>query len=161
MWDSIRYFLMGLLSAMAAFFSPIQDFMKAAVILFIVNFVCGLLADVVHGRGWDTKKALVFVLYCFLYFGLCAFVFACGHFMRNEHGAVQCVSYICYVALYIYGANIVRNLKGVVAKGSSMYKILDIIYYVITFEFVNRIPYLSNYIDNKKGEDYGNERKNC
>ena len=42
MLDNIRYFFMGLISAMAAFFSPIRDFMTAVVILFIVNFICGL-----------------------------------------------------------------------------------------------------------------------
>ena len=153
MLDSLRYFLIGLVSAMAAFFSPIKDFMTAAVLLFIVNFFCGLLADIVVGNKWQTKKALIFVWYCFLYFGLCAFVFACGHFMRNEDGAVQCVSYVCYLALYIYGVNIVRNLKKVVVPGSSMYKILDIIYYVLTFEFVSKIPYLSNYFEARRLEE--------
>lgn len=138
---------------MAAFFSPIKDFMTAAVLLFIVNFFCGLLADIVVGNKWKTKKALIFVWYCFLYFGLCAFVFACGHFMRNEEGAVQCVSYVCYLALYIYGVNIVRNLKKVVVSGSSMYRILDIIYYVLTFEFVKKIPYLSNYFEARRLEE--------
>lgn len=153
MLDSLRYFLIGLVSAMAAFFSPIKDFMTAAVLLFIVNFFCGLLADIVVGNKWQTKKALIFVWYCFLYFGLCAFVFACGHFMRNEEGAVQCVSYVCYLALYIYGVNIVRNLKKVVVSGSSMYRILDIIYYVLTFEFVKKIPYLSNYFEARRLEE--------
>ena len=158
MLDSIRYFLIGLVSAMAAFFSPIKDFMTAAVLLFIVNFFCGLLADIVVGNKWQTKKALIFVWYCFLYFGMCAFVFACGHYMHNEEGAVQCVSYVCYLALYIYGVNIVRNLKKVVVPGSSMYKILDIIYYVLTFEFVNKIPYLSNYLEARRGDNDQHEQ---
>lgn len=149
--DNIRYFCMGLLSAMAAFFSPIYDFMTAVVLLFIVNFICGLTADVVEGHRWSTKKALIFILYCFIYFGLCAFIFACGHFMHNDEGAVQCVSYICYVALYIYGVNIVRNLMKIVAKGSSLYKILDIIYYALTFEFIHKIPFLENYFNNRNG----------
>lgn len=158
MLDSIRYFLIGLVSAMAAFFSPIKDFMTAAVLLFIVNFFCGLLADIVVGNKWQTKKALIFVWYCFLYFGMCAFVFACGHYMRNEEGAVQCVSYVCYLALYIYGVNIVRNLKKVVVPSSSMYKILDIIYYVLTFEFVKKIPYLSNYLEARRDDNDQHEQ---
>lgn len=158
MLDSIRYFLIGLVSAMAAFFSPIKDFMTAAVLLFIVNFFCGLLADIVVGNKWQTKKALIFVWYCFLYFGMCAFVFACGHYMRNEEGAVQCVSYVCYLALYIYGVNIVRNLKKVVVPSSSMYKILDIIYYVLTFEFVSKIPYLSNYLEARRDDNDQHEQ---
>lgn len=117
---------MGLISAMAAFFSPIRDFMTAVVILFIVNFICGVTADIVEGHTWSSKKALIFILYCFIYFGLCAFIFACGHFMRNENGAVQCISYICYVALYIYGTNIIRNLKKCVIVGSALYRILTL-----------------------------------
>lgn len=153
MFDSIRYFLMGLISAMAAFFSPISDFMTAVVILFIVNFVCGLTADIVEGHKWSTRKALIFIVYCFIYFGLCAFIYACGYFMHNDTGAVQCISYICYVALYIYGVNIMRNLMKIVATGSALYKLLDVVYYVMTFEFVHKIPFLEGYFkqSNEKG----------
>lgn len=147
MLDSIRYFFMGLISAMAAFFSPISDFMTAVVILFIVNFICGFTADIVEGNKWDTKKALIFIVYCFIYFGLCAFIYACGYFMHNNNGAVQCISYICYVALYIYGTNIIRNMKKFVIVGSALYRILDIINYVLTFEFIKKIPYLKEYYE--------------
>lgn len=162
MLDNIRYFCMGLISAMAAFFSPISDFMTAVVILFIVNFICGLTADIVEGNKWDTKKALIFIVYCFIYFGLCAFIYACGYFMHNNVGATQCISYICYVALYIYGINIVRNLKKVVVTGSSLYKLLDIIYYLLTFEFVHKIPYLDGYFKqvNDKSVRNGSEQTN-
>lgn len=160
MLDNLRYFLMGLISAMAAFFSPIRDFMTAVVILFIVNFICGVTADIVGGHTWSSKKALIFILYCFIYFGLCAFIFACGHFMRNENGAVQCISYICYVALYIYGTNIIRNLKKCVIVGSALYRILDIIYFVLTFEFIKKIPYLKEYYDtlNQSKKENENEK---
>ena len=80
--------------------------------------------------------------------------------MRNEGGAVQCISYICYVALYIYGTNIIRNLRKCVIEGSALYRILDIIYFVLTFEFIKKIPYLKEYYETLNQNKKENEKVN-
>lgn len=151
--SELKMVIINLISAVCGFLMPIHDFMVAIVLLFVMNFVCGLTADVVQGTGWNTKKALTFVGHCFIFFGLATFIFASGHFMHNEAGAVQCVSYICYVAFYIYVVNIVRNLRSVTLKGSSMYKLLDFLYYILTLKILNKIPWLSEYFASVQHEE--------
>lgn len=150
--SELKVIIINLISAVCGFLMPIHDFMVAVVLLFVMNFICGVTADVVHGDGWSTKKALTFVGHCFIFFGLATFIFASGHFMHNDSGAVQCVSYICYVAFYIYVINIVRNLRSVTLKGSTMYKLLDFVYFVLTLKLLNKIPYLSDYFNCVKSE---------
>jgi len=94
---------------------------------------------------------------------LAAAVFTCGHYMHNEQGAIQCVSYICYIAFYIYGVNILRNTRSMLLEGSGMYRVVDILYYVLTLKVVDKIPFLSEYLkkttNKEKGEENGDTEK--
>lgn len=143
--EELRAIIINLVAVVFGFLQPISDFMTAVVILFAANFLCGLVADAVSGEGWRTKKALQFILHCFIFFGLAFFLFSCGHFLHNEAGAVQCVSYICYVAFYIYFVNILRNLCGIVDEKSRLFQLLNFLYWVVTLKFAERIPYLKEY----------------
>ena len=147
--EDVRYILIYVVSAVVSFLAPIQDFMVATTIVFVTNFVCGLVSDIVHGDGWDTKKALLFFRDCFIYFGLITFVYANGHFLHNETAAVQSVSYIGWVALWIYTVNILRNLLTVTKQGS-MYTLLSFLYYVLSFKMIEKIPYLAEWQKSKK-----------
>lgn len=141
----VRLIIVNLITAVLSFLSPITDFMTAAGILFGMNFVCGLLADIISGNDWSWKKAFTFILYCFIFFGLATFIYMCGHYMHNEAGAIQMVSWVCYAAIYIYGVNILRNMKVLVKDGTPLYRLLDFCYYVLTLKFCKNIPYWREY----------------
>lgn len=145
MMEDVRKLGLNLILAVISFLSPINDFMLAITVLFGVNFVCGLLADIVGGSDWQWSKAWTFVLHSFIFFGLVAFVFVCGHFMHNERGAVQCVSFICYAAIYIYGVNILKNLRHLVKEGTPLRRLLDFLYYVLTLKVCEKIPYWTGF----------------
>ena len=153
--NEIKVIIVNILTAVLGFLSPIQDFMVAIVVLFACNFVFGLTADMVTGGEWSWRKAWRFFTHCFVFFVLAAAVFTCGHYMHNEGGAVQCVSYICYVTIYIYAVNILRNIRHMLLEGSGMYRVVDILYYILTLKAVDRIPYLSEYLKrtNEKKEE--------
>jgi len=148
--DEVRMVIANLITAVVSFLSPIQDFMTGIVILFIVNFIFGLTADMVSGLGWKWKKAFKFFVHCLIFFALAACVYVCGHFMHNENGAIQCVTYICYLAIWAYTINICRNLKVVLRDGTPLYKVVDVIYYVLTLKVTEKIPILKDYVNNKK-----------
>ena len=141
-----RFFFASLFSAVLGFLSPITDFMMAAAMLFVVNFLFGLLAASVGHEGWQWKKAFTFFWHCFIFFGLITFIFMCGHFMHNREGAIQCVSVVCYAAIYMYGVNILRNLLIVVKKDTPLHKLLDYGYYVLTLKFCQKLPYWKEYV---------------
>ena len=128
--DEVRVAIINIIGAVLGFLAPIQDFMVAIVILFILNFIFGLTADMVTGGTWSWRKAFRFFTHCFVFFVMAAAVFTCGHYMHNQEGAVQCVSYICYVTIYIYAVNILRNLRHMLLEGSGMYRVVDILYYL-------------------------------
>ena len=151
--NEVKVVILNIITAVLGFLSPIQDFMTAIVILFILNFLFGLTADMVTGGEWSWRKAFRFITHCLIFFVLAAAVFTCGHYMHNENGAVQCVSYICYVAFYIYGVNILRNTRHVLKEGTDMYKVVDILYYVLTLKIVDKIPFLSEYLKKKNNKD--------
>jgi hypothetical protein len=151
--NEVKVVILNIITAVLGFLSPIQDFMTAIVILFILNFLFGLTADMVTGGEWSWRKAFRFIIHCLIFFVLAAAVFTCGHYMHNENGAVQCVSYICYVAFYIYGVNILRNTRHVLKEGTDMYKVVDILYYVLTLKVVDKIPFLSEYLKKKNNKD--------
>lgn len=150
--DDIRIILANLISAVFSFLSPIQDFMVSIVVLFTVNFIFGLTADIVDGTGWKWKKAFKFFTHCLIFFALAASVYVCGHYMHNESGAVQCVTYICYVAIWAYSVNVLRNLRIILKQGTPLYKVVDILYYVLTLKMVSKIPFINDYINHQQEE---------
>ena len=139
----------NLITAIVSFLSPIQDFMTGIVVLFVVNFIFGLTADMVGGEGWKWRKAFRFFIHCLIFFSLAASIYVCGHFMRNENGAIQCVTYVCYLAIWAYSINICRNLKIILRKDTPLFKVVDIIYYILTLKVVEKIPFLKDYINQK------------
>ena len=151
--SEVKVVIVNIITAVLGFLAPIQDFMTAIVILFILNFIFGLIADMVTGGTWSWRKAFRFFTHCFVFFVIAAAVFTCGHFMHNETGAVQCVSYICYVTIYIYAVNILRNLRHMLLEGSGMYRVVDILYYLLTLKVVDKIPFLSEYLKKANKED--------
>jgi len=57
--DDVRKFAINLILAVLGFLSPINDFLFAVALLFGVNFICGLLADVVEGHQLARTKQMV------------------------------------------------------------------------------------------------------
>lgn len=137
-------------SAILSFFMPISDFMVAMIMLFIVNFVFGLLADIVDGKGWEKKKAEMFFLYCLVFFAVAMFIFAIGHFLHANDEAIQGVKYLCVVSLWFFGVNISRNWKMITREGSTFNKLASFIYYVLSMQIVEKVPFLKQFIEEKK-----------
>jgi hypothetical protein len=53
--NDIRSVIIAVTGAFFALLSPIQDFMAGMLILFVVNFVFGLLAAVFNGEEWSWR----------------------------------------------------------------------------------------------------------
>jgi hypothetical protein len=146
----VNTLLATLMAALVAFVHPIQDFMLAAVMLFTLNYIFGLTADISSGGGWSFHKSMVFFYHSFLFFGLAFFVFAIGHFLHNDAGAVQCVSFLCYAAVYFFGTNIFRNMLLILSPCSPMHRLVAFIYYIFSLQFTERLPFLQNYLNKNK-----------
>lgn len=148
----IKGFLIASFAALVSFFMPIQDFIIAMIILFVVNFCFGLLADIVNGGGWKMKKALQFFVQCFIFFALVFCIFGIGEKMHAHVEAVSGVKYLCVVALWFFSVNIARNWMNITPKNSVWHRIAYFIYYVLSVQFVEKIPFLKRFITEKEQE---------
>ncbi|MBQ2368395.1 MAG: hypothetical protein II296_08770 [Bacteroidaceae bacterium] len=150
--------IIGLLSELLAFFAPIENNFIALVWLFALNFLFGLLADVLRGRDFSMRKAITCITHASLFFALCASLYGIGYFQNvSEEMLNQCVSSFCWILVYCYSTNIVRNIRSVVDKETPAYKALDLVYHTLTMAFVRVLPYIGDIIKQKKEERHGNK----
>ena len=136
--------------AICTLLAPIQNFMYAMLLLFSINFIVGLVAAYVHEEGWSTHKALLFFVYCAVFLVIACAAFIIGHLMGEHEQAIAVVKILCYIAVYIFGTNIFRNLRHIVSKGTAWYKLFDLCYYVLSVKFIERFSFVKDWQEQKK-----------
>lgn len=141
--DNIRGLIVCSLASLAAYFHPIQNVLIGIFWVFLLNFVFGLLAGLVRNKEcFEFKKAFMCIIEACVFFVIIASVFFVGDYIGNKEGALQCVTSITYVLIYFYTVNIFKNLKLLFPNN----KPIAFIHYVISIEFVTKIPYLDKFL---------------
>jgi hypothetical protein len=146
-WRTVGVFLSG----MAGYFFPIKDFMLAMLCVFAANFLAGLIADIARGGHWDNRKAQMAFVHVFVFFGIACFVFIIAHLMHVQPEGIKAVSWICYAAMWFYARNILRNLQSVIKPATPMGAFVAFLYYVISLQMIERIPYLRDFVNGEDG----------
>lgn len=146
MIDQIKALLLVALSALSGFFMPIEDYITAILILMGVNFLSGWIEDTLHADGWKWAKVRKTFTECCVLVAIGAFVFVIGHYMHMEAAAVQAVSCIYMAAIWFYVINILRNWQKILRKGTTLRRYVDFLHWVVALKFVERIPYLQEYV---------------
>jgi hypothetical protein len=140
--EELRTVVVTVIGAILTMLAPIQNFMYAMVLLFSLNFIFGIVAARVNKEGWKTKKALMFFVYCAIFFVTACAVFIIGHFMGEHQQAITVVKILCYLAVYVFGTNIFRNLCQIVPQNSTWYKLFDLCYYMLSVKFIEKFPFI-------------------
>lgn len=149
--STLKGLVLTVLGLLASLLSPIGDFMVAMLVLLTVNLVFGIAAAAAKGEKWSWKKAGMFFVFCGGFFLTAGSMFAVGHFLHNDAEAAVCVKYACFIAVYVFGTNILRNWKEMLAEGTATWKFVDALLYVLTVKFVERLPWVRKWQD-EKGE---------
>lgn len=150
----LKDLLIGVILAIVAFLEPIQGELETLFLIFFCNFLFGYLSGMIaNNEEFDFKKALRCIGEAAVFFVLCMAVYAMGRFKGQPQGAIQCVSFITYVVMYFYGLNILKNCKKIFREGTTPWHVVAFLYYVLRFKFIEKIPYLENYLN------VGNEKK--
>ena len=157
MVEYIRSAVIALVSCLITLFSPIEDIMLGMVVLLAVNGLFGLLADIFNGVGWKTKKAIGFLYQTAVFFVLVMSLFVVGKLIHKHEEAITCVSVISVITTWVFGINILRNGRECCPKGSQMYKLFDILHYIVSVQIIEKIPYIENYIIEKQKENEKNK----
>ena len=147
MAEQIKNMAIGILLAILAYLEPIEGELQSLFLVFFLNFLFGYISGMVKGEDFSLKKALVCVAHAAVFFVLCAAVYVVGRLKGQMAGAVQCVSFITYLVIYFYGLNILRNLRKIFKDGTPPWHVVNTLYFVLRFKFIEHIPYLSDYLD--------------
>lgn len=148
--DSLKIVVTSLIANLFGLLFPIKNDIFGLVLLFSVNFFIGLMADVSNRREWSFRKAFRFFRDAAIYFVMVASIYLLGYLKGEEAAAVHCVSFMIYVAIYFYGTNILRNARMITNERSTLYRILDFLYYVMSLRVLEHCVYLKDYFDYEK-----------
>ena len=152
--DSVKLMITTMLANIAGLLFPIRNDIFGLVLLFGVNFLVGLLADVGNRREWSFRKAFRFFRDATIYFVMVTSIYMLGRLKGEESAAVHCVSFMTYLAIYFYGTNILRNARLITNEQSTLHRILDFLYYIMSLRVMERYACLKDYFEyEKRAED--------
>ena len=150
MFEQIKQMVIGIIIAVLAYLKPIEGELWSLFLVFFLNFLFGYLSGMIaNGEEWDFKKALRCVGEATVFFVLCTAIYAIGRLKGQMDGAVQCVSFVTYLVIYFYGLNILKNCKKIFKKDTAPWHVVSALYFVLRLKFVERIPFLSEYLNTK------------
>lgn len=154
----LKTLIITVIGLVTSLFSPILDFMMAMLILLTTNLVFGMASARVKGEEWSWKKALMFFVFCGGLFAVFAVMFAVGHFLHNDAEAILCVKYGCFIATWVFGTNILRNWRSMLRPGTATYKFVDIMYYILTVQFVEKMPFVKKWQEKESEPQQVNDK---
>lgn len=143
----------GIILAITAYLKPIEGELLSMFVVFLTNFVFGYVSGMVKGEDFSLKKAVVCIGHATVFFVLCAAIYVIGREKGQMAGAAQCVSFITYVVIYFYGLNVLKNCKKIFKRGTTPWYVVAFLYYILRFKFIEKIPYLAEYLDTVKKEE--------
>lgn len=143
--DGLKLVVASAFANIAGLLFPIKNDIFGLVLLFSVNFILGMLADVCNNRQWSFRKAFCFFRDTAIYFVMVTSIFMLGHLKGEDAAAMHCVSFMIYVAIYFYGTNILRNARMITDERSTLFRVLDFLYYIMSLRVVERSGNLKKY----------------
>ncbi len=153
MIDQIKNVIFGIVMAILAYLKPIEGELWSLFLIFLINFIFGYLSGMIaNGEDFDFKKAFRCICEAAVFFLVCMAVYAVGRFKGQDAGALQCVSFITYTIIYFYSTNVLKNLKKIFRHGTTPWMVVAFLYYVLRFKFIERIPFLTEYMNIKARE---------
>lgn len=140
-----------LVTLFTSFFTPIHDFLLVIFILFILNFLYGLVSDLLHGNDFSLKKAFQSIWYVVGFMLLLFLAFGIGKKMHlDDESVIDFTSWITWVVIYFYSTNILRNWTLIQPRN----QVVAFLYWVASVKFIEKIKYLGEYFKmSKKGKD--------
>lgn len=152
--DNIRSLVGCIVSAVFAYFAPVESIFLGVAWVFVVNFVFGLLNGiVVKNEIFSFRKAFSCFVEAMVLYVLMSTIFLVGDRVGNQDGAMQCITAVVYALIYFYAVNILRNIKGLFPGN----KTIRFLYWILSVEFVKEIPFVGEYLSKFNGSSEGKD----
>ncbi len=146
MLNTIRNLVITIFSVLVGYFAPLKDIVFVIFFIFLLNCLFGLLAGVgIQGEKFSLKKFFRCIVETLVFYVIVLSIYVIGEKMGNPDGAIQCISGVVYAIIYFYSVNILRNAHTLIPKS----KVLQFLYYVLSFEVIKKIPYLQQFQEKK------------
>jgi phage-related holin len=134
--ESLKSFIAVSLAAILAYFEPVQHVLAAMLLLFALNFIFGLVADLVSSRNFSFRKAFSCIREASVFLLVLASVYFIGDHLEAKAEALQMISTIAYALVYFYSVNICKNLRQIFPKS----KPIVLIYDLLSIEILSKLP---------------------
>lgn len=142
LFTPLKSVLVTAFCAVMAFFAPIANLIFAVFIIFLMNCIAGIIADVVTERKpFELKKFFHCLFETMVFYVIIMAVYVIGDQLLNLTGAIQCSTVIVYAILYFYGTNMIRNCIKLFPHS----KTLKFLYFVLSFEIIKKLPYMERF----------------
>ena len=129
------------------FFMPIENFLLVISVLATINIIIGSWAD---NDKWRFKKAFKAIMYLLGYFALLLLSYFVGVLMNQSPTEVaDFTSWITWVMIYFYVVNILRNWHYKQPDN----KVIEFLYWVVSFKITDKINYLNEFFKYKKDQN--------
>lgn len=150
LFTPLKSVLVTALCAVGAFFAPIANLIFAIFIIFLLNCIAGLIADIAISRKkFDLKKFFHCLFETMVFYVIIMAIYVIGDKLLNMEGAIQCSTVIVYAILYFYSVNILRNCHLLFPNSRT----LKFLYFVMSFEIIKKIPYMERFKENESKVD--------
>ena len=150
LFTPLKSVLVTALCAVGAFFAPIANLIFAIFIIFLLNCIAGLIADIAISRKkFDLKKFFHCLFETMVFYVIIMAIYVIGDKLLNMEGAIQCSTVIVYAILYFYSVNILRNCHLLFPDSRT----LKFLYFVMSFEIIKKIPYMERFKENESKVD--------
>ena len=148
--NGTKNILATLFSVAMAYFAPIQDMVFTIFFLFLVNCIVGMITGMlVEKEGFRLRKFVHCIAETLAFYLIVVCLFVVGRNMDNMNGAMQAIGGVIYSIIYFYSVNVLRNLTYIFPESRT----LIFLYWMVSFEFIKKIPALQRF------NDYCNEHK--
>jgi len=154
--NGTKNILATLFSVAMAYFAPIQDMVFIIFFLFLVNCIVGMITGMlVEREGFRLRKFIHCISETLAFYLIVVCLFVVGRNMDNMDGAMQAIGGVIYSIIYFYSVNVLRNLTYIFPESRT----LIFLYWMVSFEFIKKIPALQRFNDYCKEHKKENDEK--
>ena len=154
--NGTKNILATLFSVAMAYFAPIQDMVFTIFFLFLVNCIVGMITGMlVEKEGFRLRKFVHCIAETLAVYLIVVCLFVVGRNMDNMNGAMQAIGGVIYSIIYFYSVNVLRNLTYIFPESRT----LIFLYWMVSFEFIKKIPALQRFNDYCKEHKKENDEK--
>lgn len=154
--NGTKNILATLFSVAMAYFAPIQDMVFTIFFLFLVNCIVGMITGMlVEKEGFRLRKFVHCIAETLAFYLIVVCLFVVGRNMDNMNGAMQAIGGVIYSIIYFYSVNVLRNLTYIFPESRT----LIFLYWMVSFEFIKKIPALQRFNDYYKEHKKENDEK--